>query len=329
MAGNSERRGAIRKGGTKKGAVVGSGGQRRRGLEPKGPTPNAKERPGHPAARRAKSAQRDSAGSSKGRSGRGGQGRGRSSETIAGRNAVAEALTAQVPANALYVLDTIEADDRVRAAMGLANKAGLPIFVATRLELDRLADTQHHQGLALTVAPFSYADLDDLVASATSSLIVALDHISDPQNLGAIARSAAAFGADGLLLPQRRSAPVTAAAWRASAGALARLPVARVGNLATALTDLSKRGYFAVGLDGASDTGISDMSEALVGGPLVLVIGSEGSGLAQLTAQRCDLVVRIPMQVGTESLNASVAAGIALYEVTRRRPATGSAAAPR
>lgn len=310
MAGNSQRRGATRKDGSKKGATVGSGGQRRKGLQPKGPTPKAEDRKGHPAARRKARAERSATG---------GESRTRQREAVvAGRNAVAEALAAGVPASALMVLDSIEADDRVRAALGLANKASVPITPVTRSELDRLSGTPHHQGLALTVAPFAYAELAD-VAPGANGLLVALDHITDPHNLGAITRSAAAFAADGVLLPQRRSAQVTTAAWKASAGALARMPVARVGNLVHSLTDLQRQGYFVIGLDGAADGEITDLDQDLVRGPLVLVVGSEGTGLARLTAETCDLLVRIPIGGRTESLNASVAAGIALYEVGRRR----------
>ncbi len=311
MAGNSQRRGAIRNTGSKKGATVGSGGQRRKGLQPKGPTPKAEERTGHPAARRKARAERSQGGSGRQRAGG-------SPEAIAGRNAVTEALAAEVPATALHVMDMIEPDDRVRAALRAADRAGLPILTASRAELDRIAGSSHHQGLVLVAQAFGYADLASLVPG-DSGLIVALDHITDPQNLGAIARSAAAFAADGIIVPQRRSAPVTPAAWKASAGALARTPVARVTNLVQALTDLQRQGYFVLGLDGAAQTEVGGLSEPLATGPLVLVIGAEGSGLARLTAATCDLLVRIPMIGPTESLNASVAAGIALYEVARRR----------
>jgi 23S rRNA (guanosine2251-2'-O)-methyltransferase len=310
MAGNSQRRGAVRKSGSKKGATVGSGGQRRKGLEPKGPTPKAAERTGHPAARRKSRAERSRSGSLRHASA--------AAEVVMGRNAVTEALSARVPASALYVLDTIEADDRVRAALRTADQAGLPILTATRAELDRTAHSSHHQGLVLVTEGFGYADVADF-APGPSGVIVALDHITDPQNLGAIVRSAGAFAADGVIVPQRRSAPVTPAAWKASAGALARTPVAQVGNLAQALTELQRQGYFVLGLAGEAETPIGAISEALATGPLVLVIGAEGSGLARLTAAKCDLLVRIPMGGTAESLNASVAAGIALYEVARRR----------
>ena len=315
MSGNSRRQGAIRKPGSKKGATVGSGGQRRKALQPKGPTPKAEERVGHPAARRKRAAERSSQSPSGSRGGRPSD-RG---DVIIGRNAVSEALAAAVPATGLMVLDTIEADDRVRTAVALANKAHVPITVTTRIELERIAGSQHHQGLVLATAPFAYGTPADLPAADAGSLLVALDHITDPQNLGAIARSAAALGAAGLLVPQRRSAPVTAAAWKASAGALARMPVARAGNLVTSLADLQRKGYFVIGLDAAAETDIASLGDPLVAGPLVLVVGSEGSGLARLTAATCDMLVKIPMGAAAESLNASVAAGIALYELSRRR----------
>jgi 23S rRNA (guanosine2251-2'-O)-methyltransferase len=238
---------------------------------------------------------------------------------VAGRNAVLEALQAAVPATTLYLLDTVEADDRTRAAVALANKRGLPVAVTTRMDLDRIARTTGHQGLALATTGFGYTDLSDLPGSATAPVLVALDHITDPHNLGAIARSAQAFGAGGLLVPQRRSAPVTAAAWKASAGALARLPVARVGNLAGTLSELQREGFFVLGLEGSAIDTVDSLSEALVQGPLVLVVGAEGDGLARLTAKVCDVLISIPMPGAMESLNASVAAGIALHDLVRRR----------
>lgn len=317
MAGNSQRKGATRRDGTKKGASVGSGGQRRRGLEGKGPTPKAQDRVGHPAARRAKAGER-AAQRKPSRSG-GSGGSGAAGDVVAGRNAVLEALQAQVPATALYLLDTVDADDRTRAAVALANKRGLPVAVTARPDLDRIARTPQHQGLALVTSGFVYTDLGDLPGAAAAPVLVALDHITDPHNLGAIARSAQAFGAAGLIVPQRRSAPVTAAAWKSSAGALARLPVARVGNLATVLSDLQRDGFFVLGLEGAADDTVDTLTEALVQGPLVLVVGAEGEGLARLTAKVCDVLVSIPMPGAMESLNASVAAGIALHDLVRRR----------
>ena len=147
--------------------------------------------------------------------------------------------------------------------------------------------------------------------------MVALDGVTDPRNLGAVVRSVAAFGGHGVVVPERRSAGMTAAAWKVSAGAAARVPVARASNLTRALEDLKASGCFVVGLDTGGDVALPDLE--LAGEPLVLVVGSEGKGLSRLVREACDAVVSIPMAGRVESLNAGVAAGVALYEVARRR----------
>jgi len=237
---------------------------------------------------------------------------------VAGRNAVLESLRARVPAIALHVGPRLDADERITEAIKLAADSGLAVVEAGRSELDRLTGGAVHQGLALRIRPYEYAHPDDLVGRAGGSapLVVALDGITDPRNLGAVARSVAAFGGDGVLIPARRSAGVTAAAWKASAGALARVPVAQAPNLSRALAAYAAVGLFVVGLDAAADDDIGALT--LADSPLVLVIGSEGKGLSRLIAEQCDALVRIPI-TGTESLNAAVAAGIALYEVNRSR----------
>jgi 23S rRNA (guanosine2251-2'-O)-methyltransferase len=239
----------VRKSGTKKGAVVGSGGQRRRGLEGKGPTPPAERRPGHPKARR-------TAATRKSADGRGGAGRGRTgtTETVAGRNAVVEALRAGVPVKALYVAERIDSDDRVREVLKIAAERGLSVLEAPRAEIDRLTAGAVHQGVALTVPAYAYAHPDDLLAVAHDAgeppLIVALDGVTDPRNLGAVVRSAAAFGAHGVVVPERRSAGMSVGAWKTSAGAAARIPVARATNLARQLDAYAEAGLFVVGLAG-------------------------------------------------------------------------------
>ena len=252
------------------------------------------------------------------------RGAGDAPEVVAGRNAVLEALRAAVPATALYAAPRLDADDRVREAITLAARAGVPLIEAGRAELDRLTGGSVHQGLALRIRPYDYVHPADLTALAAARgeppLIVALDGVTDPRNLGAIARSAGAFGGHGVLIPARRSAKVTAGAWKASAGALARVPVAQAPNLVRALTAYAEEGLFVVGLDAAGATGARDLEVA--DGPLVLVVGSEGRGLSRLVAQRCDLLAKIPMAAATESLNAGVAAGIALHEIARRRAAS-------
>jgi 23S rRNA (guanosine2251-2'-O)-methyltransferase len=240
---------------------------------------------------------------------------------VAGRNAVLESLRARVPATALYAGPRDGSDPRFSEAIRLAADAGIPVIEAGRPELDRLTGGAVHQSLALKVRPYDYAHPDDLLQRARARgeepLIVALDAVTDPRNLGAIVRSVAAFGGHGVLVPARRSAHVSAGAWKASAGALARVPVAWAPNLVRALTSYQEAGLFVAGLDAQGDTDLGDLGVA--DGPLVLVVGSEGRGLSRLVAQRCDVLVRIPIASQTESLNAGVAAGIALHEVATRR----------
>jgi 23S rRNA (guanosine2251-2'-O)-methyltransferase len=309
MAGNSQRRGARRTAGTKKGPTVGSGAQRRKGLAGKGPTPAAADRPGHPAARREKSKQR-----AQGRSKPRGESR---KDFVAGRNPVVEALRARTPARELVVQQRIDLDPRVQEAVTLADQQGVVVREVSRQAVEEITGDVVHQGLVLLTTPFEYTALDSLL-DTENPLWVVLDHVTDPHNLGAIARSAAAFGATAMLIPQRRSAPVTAAAWRTSAGALARLPVCQIGNVAQTLEMLQQRGSFCVGLEADSPHGLEDLAR-LADGPVALVIGAEGRGLGPLLAKRCDLLVSIPMTTATESLNASVAAGIALHWVANRR----------
>ena len=327
MPGNSRRRGAQRKPGTKKGMVVGSGGQRRKSLEGKGPTPRAEERPGHVKARRGGArARKDGTaagvrGRTGGRPGTGERGRPGSAETVAGRNSVVEALRAHIPVKALYVAERVDVDDRIREVLKIAADRRLPLLEAPRSELDKVTGRAVHQGVALTVPAYQYRHPDDLVAAAHDAdeppLVVALDGVTDPRNLGAVIRSAAAFGAHGVVVPERRSAGVTAGAWKSSAGAAARVPVARATNLARQLRAYADAGLFVVGLAGDGELDVRSVEAAA--SPLCLVIGSEGSGLSRVVRQACDLVVRIPIAREVESLNAGVAAGIALYEVARAR----------
>lgn len=319
MAGNSRRPGAVRRPGSKKGATVGSGGRGRRALEGKGPTPKAEDREYHVAHQRKKAAERRAATQRSGSSRRGGAPG--APETIAGRNSVVEALRHEVPTVALYVAHRVDADDRVREALRLAADRGLPVLEASRAELDRLTDGAVHQGLALQVPPYEYADADGLLEAARAAgevpLLVALDGVTDPRNLGAVVRSAAAFGGHGVVVPERRAAGMTASAWKTSAGAAARVPVARVTNLTRALQGYQRAGCFVVGLDAGGDTPLPQVPVA--DGPVVLVVGAEGAGLSRLVRETCDVVARIPMSGSTESLNAGVAAGIALYEIARHR----------
>jgi 23S rRNA (guanosine2251-2'-O)-methyltransferase len=311
---------------SKKGATGGTGGYGRKKLEGKGPTPRAEERPHHPAARRATSSAR-SAGSAGPAAKRPGGARpkkpsGRDdAEVLVGRNPVIEALRARVPATALYVAQGLSLDDRVTESIRIAGDRGIAILEVSRHELDRMTNGALHQGLGIAVPPYSYAHADDVLSAALDSgrppLVVALDGLTDPRNLGAVVRSAAAFGAHGVLLPERRSAAMTATAWRTSAGSAARLPVARVTNLVRTLTAYRKAGLTVVGLAADGEVSLDDLAVAV--DPLVLVIGSEGRGLSRLVGETCDLTASIPMFGGTDSVNASVAAAVALAEVARRR----------
>jgi 23S rRNA (guanosine2251-2'-O)-methyltransferase len=316
MPGNSQRKGAVRRKG--RGNTAGSGGRVRRGLEGKGPTPKAEDRPYHVAHRARKAApHRDHSRSSAPKTGRPGSG----PEWVVGRNAVLEAMTAEIPIRAAYVAEGAERDDRLRDILKLAAGRGPALLEVSRAELDRLTGGAVHQGIALQLPAFDYAHPDDLLAAALDSdrepLIVALDSITDPRNLGAIVRSAAAFGAHGVLIPERRSAGMTAAAWKTSAGAAARIPIARATNLNRSLRAYADAGLSLIGLDGRADTSISDLPD--LSGPVVLVVGSEGAGLSRLVREACDTLASIPISQSIESLNAGVAAGIALYELARHR----------
>ena len=290
--------------------MVGSGGVRRRGLEGRGATPPAHMRPNHPAAKRAAKAQQQRRPARKTDD----------IEVVLGRNPVLECLRAGVPATALYVALGAEADERLTESVKLAADSGISILEVPRHDLDRIATNGLHQGIALQVPPYHYAHPDDLLADAmrdsTPALMVALDNISDPRNLGAIVRSVAAFGGHGVVIPQRRSASVTAVAWRTSAGAAARMPVARATNLNRTLKNWADAGLRVVGLDAGGDTFIDELDGR---GPMVVVVGSEGKGLSRLVRENCDAVVTIPMAGPTESLNASVAAGVVLAEIARQR----------
>jgi 23S rRNA (guanosine2251-2'-O)-methyltransferase len=237
-------------------------------------------------------------------------------EIVTGRNPVVEALRAGIPASTLYVMSGAS-DDRIRESIKLATDAGVPLLEAGKAELDRMTDHAVHQGIALQVPEYDYAHPDDLLLRSTKPLIVALDGVTDPRNLGAVVRSAAAFGADGVLVPERRAAGVTAGAWKASAGTLASVPVARATNLVRALKAYQSAGLFVAGLDARGSTGVDALDAA--DGPLVLVVGSEGKGLSRLVADTCDLLINIPMPGKAESLNAGVAGSIALYEIARHR----------
>jgi len=317
MAGNSSRRGAIRK--TSKGnPTAGSGGRVRRGLEGKGPTPKAKDRPNHKAYKQ--KARADKAAAARPR-----RKPAHEAEWVAGRNAVVEALRAQMPVSAVYVAESAERDGRMREVFAAAADRGLSLLEVSRSELDRMTGGAVHQGLAARVPSYEYAHPDDLLQAAADNdeqaLVVALDGVTDPRNLGAIVRSAGGFGAHGVLVPERRAAGMTASAWKTSAGAAARVPVAQAVNLTRQLKAYQQAGCMVVGLAADGTTALPDRvaDTDLVTGPLVVVVGSEGKGLSRLVAETCDHLVSIPMSSTLESLNAGVAAGIVLHAVAQAR----------
>ena len=327
MAGNSQRRGA-RKGGKgigSTGKAVGSGGQVRRSLEGRGPTPKAEDRPYHKAYRKRRPGESAiSPDRPRGRRTPPGERRVRETkapgaEWVIGRNPVREALEADLPIRRAYIAEGTERDSRVTEILKLAAEKGVSLLQASRSELDRLTNGAVHQGVALQLPEYEYAHPSDLLEDALDAgagLVVACDSIQDPRNLGAIIRSAAAFGAQGVIVPERRSAHMTAATWKTSAGAAARVPVALATNLNRVLKEFADAGFVVVGLAGEGETDISEIPG--VEGPVLLVVGSEGDGLARLVRENCDVLARIPIS-NMESLNASVAASIALYEVSRAR----------
>ena len=317
MAGNSQRRGRT-SGAGKKTATAGTGGKNRRSLAGRGATPPAEMRKGHPAQRKAQADARRRADRDRSR-----QRAEEAPELLLGRNPVVEALRADIPATALYVVtgDSTRTDERVTEAVQLAGDRGLPLLEVGKAEFDRMSNGALHQGIGLQVPPYDYAHPDDLLDIARDSgrppLVVAMDGVTDPRNLGAVVRSAAAFAAHGVVVPQRRAVGMTASAWRTSAGAAARLRVARAVNLARALASYQDAGLQTVGLAGDGDTDLHDYDG--FADPVALVVGAEGTGLSRLVRERCDVVLRIPIARDTESLNVSVAAGIALYAAAAAR----------
>ena len=318
MPGNSQRKGAIKKSG-KGNPTAGSGGRVRRGLEGKGPTPKAKDRPYHKAHKAAVRAEKDRTTRTKRRT------TSSDAEWVAGRNSVVETLRAGIPVTGVYVAEGAERDGRLREAFRLAAERGLTMLEVTRNEMDRMTSGAVHQGLAARLPAYEYAHADDLLDRAAEArepaLIVALDSVTDPRNLGATVRSAAGFGAHGVLIPERRAAGMTASAWKTSAGAAARLPVAQTVNLTRQLKAYQDAGCMVVGLAADGDLTLPELVApgGLAEGPLVVVVGSEGKGLGRLVAETCDQIVSIPMPGNLESLNAGVAASVALYAISQAR----------
>jgi len=237
---------------------------------------------------------------------------------LTGFHAVEEALAAGRALDRI-VIARGRHGDRVEAVVQLARSKSVPVRFEDRMQLDRLTGTREHQGLAALAAAKPALELEDLLAAKTAQgLLVLLDGIEDPHNLGAIVRSALAAGANGVVIPERRAAGLTDTVERASAGALAHLPVARVKNLVRAMEEIKEAGYWLIGLDERAEKKYTD---ADFSGQVGIVLGGEGEGLHELTRKRCDFLVSIPTTGPVRSLNVSVAAGVVLFEVVRQRNA--------
>lgn len=243
-------------------------------------------------------------------------------DILIGRNAVIEALKNTRRVNRLLIAEgagTKNGDGSLGEIIALAREKKVKFETVPRETIEGIASGHRHQGVIACVAPVEYADLDEVVNEAAAKeapLLILLDGIEDPQNLGAILRTADAVGADGVLLPRHHSVPLNATVAKTSAGAIEYVPVARIGNIAQTLKELKKKGFWVYGADMDGDC---DYDKADFTGPVVLIIGSEGQGMARLTRENCDTIVSLPMAGKINSLNASVAGAILMYEVSRQR----------
>jgi len=240
---------------------------------------------------------------------------------IEGRQAVRELLLAgRRRVHEILISEELDENPVMSDILELARDQRVPVRKIARRELEREARSEAPQGVIAFAQELSESDLADFVAGSSAKkkpFLIAVDGVTDPRNIGAIARSAAAFSADGLLIPERRNASLTAAAWKTSAGAAARLPIAQITNLSRSIEDAKAYGCFIVGLDGDADTTVDAME--IADQPLYVIVGSEGKGLSRLVREKCDLLISIPMSSAVESLNASVAMSIALYAIDRKR----------
>jgi 23S rRNA (guanosine2251-2'-O)-methyltransferase len=238
---------------------------------------------------------------------------------IEGRNAVLEALRAGTALDKVY-LQKGETDKTLGHIASKARAAGAVVVEADRRKLDAMSQTHAHQGVIALAAARAYASVEDILQAAADKgeppLLVVCDELSDPHNLGAVIRTAECAGAHGVIIPKRRSAGLTAVVAKTSAGAVAHVPVARVPNLPALLKDLKKQGVWVFGADAGGST---PLYEADLKGPAAIVVGSEGSGMSRLVAETCDFLISIPMRGKLNSLNASAAAAILLYEAVRQR----------
>jgi 23S rRNA (guanosine2251-2'-O)-methyltransferase len=241
-------------------------------------------------------------------------------DKLTGIHAVKEALEARRPIDRIAIAKGRQ-DTRVEEIVQLARKQGVAVRFEDRGQIDRLANSKDHQGVVALAAARAAASLEDILANANAStgqkgMIVLLDGVEDPHNLGAIVRTALGAGAHGVVIPERRAAGLTDTVARASAGALAHLPVAKVTNLVRTMEALKEAGYWLVGLDEQGDKNYTEVDYT---SPVGIVLGSEGQGLHELTRKSCDFVVSLPTSGPVKSLNVSVAAGVVLFEALRQR----------
>ena len=240
------------------------------------------------------------------------------STKIEGRNAVLEAFRSGKPVDKLYVLDGCQ-DGAVRSIIREARKHDTILNFVEKDRLNQLSETGKHQGVIASVAAYEYAEVEDMLKLAEEKgedpFLIILDNIEDPHNLGAIIRTAEAAGAHGVIIPKRRSASLNATVFKTSAGAASWLPVARVSNLAATIDMLKENGVWIYGTDGEGQS----YTEVKLTGPIGLIVGSEGFGMGRLIKDKCDFLLSLPMAGKVNSLNASVAAGIFMYEAVRQR----------
>lgn len=234
---------------------------------------------------------------------------------IFGRHPVKEALRSGRAANTLFIAEGVRMGG-MSPLVAMAKQAGIPVKFVPRRKLDQLSEGSPHQGVGLSVSAVEYADLDAILDSCETPFLILLDEVEDPHNLGAIIRTADATGAHAVVIPKRRACGITPTVVKASAGAVEYVPVCRVGNLAETISELTERGVWVFGLH---PEGERDFRQVDWKGPCALVVGSEGKGLRELTKKRCDELVSLPSAGRLASLNASVAAGIAMYEVYSQR----------
>lgn len=241
------------------------------------------------------------------------------SDWIVGRNPVIEAIRSGRDIHKIWISEGSRKGS-MQEIVGLAKQNKIVIQYVPKQKLDQLAQGQTHQGVAASVASHDYVEFDSLVSRSLQGerypFLVLLDELEDPHNLGSILRTADATGVDGVIIPKRRSVGLTSVVAKASAGAIEYVPVSRVTNLARAIDQLKEEGFWIVGSDASGQTDYREMKFDM---PVALVIGSEGKGMSRLVKEKCDFLLRLPMEGRVSSLNASVAAGLLMYEVYRKR----------